>query len=176
MGAMENSELNSIYPETGITEHTRVMFSILEDILPLNNKPTQLVETPKGNPTMTKNIEPAIVSVAKLNEAFNDAHRWRDNAYEKVMVFTKALAQAQAESLAADEAFASTLDAYEYAMELRGPTEAEVAADERYLKREKDMYHLIGEIEALRDDLKRMEDPRATFLNLAITELNDIEI
>ena len=38
------------------------------------------------------------------------------------------------------------------------------------------IYHLIGELEALRDDLKRMEDARATFLDLAITELNAIII
>lgn len=38
------------------------------------------------------------------------------------------------------------------------------------------IYHLVGELEALRDDLKRMDDPRATFLDLAITELNAIII
>ena len=38
------------------------------------------------------------------------------------------------------------------------------------------VYHLVGELEALRDDLKRMDDPRATFLDLAITELNSIII
>jgi hypothetical protein len=38
------------------------------------------------------------------------------------------------------------------------------------------IYHLIGELEALRDDLKRMEDPRANFLQLAITELSQLII
>lgn len=38
------------------------------------------------------------------------------------------------------------------------------------------IYHLVGELEALRDDLKRMEDARAAFLDLAITELNAIII
>jgi hypothetical protein len=81
MGTLENSELNSIYPETGITEHTRVMYTILEDI-----------------------ARPAHVQPKRANH----------------------------------------------------------------------LYHLIGELEALRDDLKRMEDPRAAFLNLAITELNGL--
>ena len=43
-------------------------------------------------------------------------------------------------------------------------------------KRASHLYHLIGELEALRDDLKRMEDPRANFLQLAITELSQLII
>ena len=38
------------------------------------------------------------------------------------------------------------------------------------------LYHLVGELEALRDDLQRMEDPRANFLQLAITELSQLII
>ena len=38
------------------------------------------------------------------------------------------------------------------------------------------LYHLVGELEALRDDLRRMEDPRANFLHLAITELSQLII
>tara|TARA_R110000822_G_scaffold111934_1_gene242787 strand:- start:1640 stop:1882 length:243 start_codon:yes stop_codon:yes gene_type:complete len=38
------------------------------------------------------------------------------------------------------------------------------------------LYHLVGELEALRDDLRRMEDPRANFLQLAITELSQLII
>ena len=79
MGTMGDSELNNIYPETGLSEHTRAMFTILEDIARPNH------------------VEP---------------------------------------------------------------------------KRASHLYHLIGEIEALRDDLKRMDDPRATFLELTILELN----
>lgn len=76
---MGDSEINNIYPETGITEHTRAMFTILEDIA-------------------------------------RPAHK--------------------------------------------------------QAKRSQHLYHLIGEIEALRDDLKRMDDPRAGFLDLTIIELN----
>ena len=43
-------------------------------------------------------------------------------------------------------------------------------------KRASHLYHLVGELEALRDDLKRMEDPRANFLQLAITELSQLII
>jgi hypothetical protein len=43
-------------------------------------------------------------------------------------------------------------------------------------KRASHLYHLIGELEALRDDLRRMEDPRANFLQLAITELSQLII
>ena len=47
-----------------------------------------------------------------------------------------------------------------------------------HLKKERasHLYHLVGELEALRDDLKRMEDPRANFLQLAITELSQLII
>jgi hypothetical protein len=47
-----------------------------------------------------------------------------------------------------------------------------------YLKKERasHLYHLVGELEALRDDLRRMEDPRANFLQLAITELSQLII
>ena len=38
------------------------------------------------------------------------------------------------------------------------------------------LYHLVGELEALRDDLRRMDDPRANFLQLAITELSQLII
>ena len=38
------------------------------------------------------------------------------------------------------------------------------------------IYHLVGELEALRDDLRRMDDPRANFLQLAITELSQLII
>jgi hypothetical protein len=37
------------------------------------------------------------------------------------------------------------------------------------------LFHLIGELEALRQDLLRMEDPRAKFLELAIIELEDLQ-
>jgi hypothetical protein len=37
------------------------------------------------------------------------------------------------------------------------------------------VYHLIGELEALRQDLLRMEDPRAKFLELAIIELDALQ-
>jgi hypothetical protein len=37
------------------------------------------------------------------------------------------------------------------------------------------VYHLIGELEALRQDLIRMEDVRARFLELAITELERLQ-
>jgi hypothetical protein len=37
------------------------------------------------------------------------------------------------------------------------------------------VYHLIGELEALRKDLQRMEDPRAKFLELAIIELEKLQ-
>ena len=37
------------------------------------------------------------------------------------------------------------------------------------------IYHLIGELEALRQDLLRMEDVRATFLRLAIIELEKLQ-
>jgi hypothetical protein len=37
------------------------------------------------------------------------------------------------------------------------------------------LFHLIGELEALRQDLKRMEDPRAKFLELAIIELDALQ-
>ena len=43
-------------------------------------------------------------------------------------------------------------------------------------KRASHLYHLVGELEALRDDLKRMDDPRANFLQLAITELSQLII
>lgn len=43
-------------------------------------------------------------------------------------------------------------------------------------KRASHLYHLVGELEALRDDLRRMEDPRANFLQLAITELSQLII
>jgi hypothetical protein len=47
-----------------------------------------------------------------------------------------------------------------------------------YLKKERasHLYHLVGELEALRDDLRRMDDPRANFLQLAITELSQLII
>ena len=47
-----------------------------------------------------------------------------------------------------------------------------------HLKKERasHLYHLVGELEALRDDLRRMEDPRANFLQLAITELSQLII
>ena len=38
------------------------------------------------------------------------------------------------------------------------------------------LYHLVGELEALRDDLRRMDDPRANFLQSAITELSQLII
>jgi hypothetical protein len=37
------------------------------------------------------------------------------------------------------------------------------------------LFHLIGEIEALRQDLLRMEDVRARFLELAIIELEKLQ-
>ena len=37
------------------------------------------------------------------------------------------------------------------------------------------LFHLIGELEALRKDLLRMEDPRAKFLELAIIELDALQ-
>jgi hypothetical protein len=37
------------------------------------------------------------------------------------------------------------------------------------------VYHLIGELEALRQDLLRMEDVRARFLELAIIELERLQ-
>jgi hypothetical protein len=37
------------------------------------------------------------------------------------------------------------------------------------------LFHLIGEIEALRQDLLRMDDPRAKFLELAIIELEQLQ-
>ena len=80
---MGNSELNNIYPETGITEHTRVMMSMIDDLF---------------TPNHLKNT------------------------------------------------------------------------------RASHLYHLVGELEALRDDLRRMEDPRANFLQLAITELSQLII
>ena len=43
-------------------------------------------------------------------------------------------------------------------------------------KRASHRYHLVGELEALRDDLRRMDDPRANFLQLAITELSQLII
>ena len=43
-------------------------------------------------------------------------------------------------------------------------------------KRASHLYHLVGELEALRDDLRRMDDPRANFLQLAITELSQLII
>ena len=43
-------------------------------------------------------------------------------------------------------------------------------------KRASNLYHLVGELEALRDDLRRMDDPRANFLQLAITELSQLII
>jgi hypothetical protein len=39
----------------------------------------------------------------------------------------------------------------------------------------KHIFHLIGELEALRKDLERMEDVRATFLRLAIIELEKLQ-
>ena len=80
---MGNSEINNIYPETGITEHTRVMMSMIDDLF---------------TPNHLKNT------------------------------------------------------------------------------RASHLYHLVGELEALRDDLRRMEDPRANFLQLAITELSQLII
>ena len=80
---MGDSELNNIYPETGITEHTRVMMSMIDDLF---------------TPNHLKNT------------------------------------------------------------------------------RASHLYHLVGELEALRDDLRRMEDPRANFLQLAITELSQLII
>jgi hypothetical protein len=83
MGTMGDSELNNIYPETGITEHTRKMMSMIDDLF---------------TPNHLKNT------------------------------------------------------------------------------RASHLYHLVGELEALRDDLRRMEDPRANFLQLAITELSQLII
>ena len=83
MGTMGDSELNNIYPETGITEHTRVMMSMIDDLF---------------TPNHLKNT------------------------------------------------------------------------------RASHLYHLVGELEALRDDLRRMDDPRANFLQLAITELSQLII
>jgi hypothetical protein len=80
---MGDSELNNIYPETGITEHTRVMMSMIDDLF---------------TPNHLKNT------------------------------------------------------------------------------RASHLYHLVGELEALRDDLRRMDDPRANFLQLAITELSQLII
>jgi hypothetical protein len=37
------------------------------------------------------------------------------------------------------------------------------------------LFHLIGELEALRQDLLRMEDVRARFLELAIIELEQLQ-
>ena len=37
------------------------------------------------------------------------------------------------------------------------------------------LFHLIGELEALRPDLLRLEDPRAKFLELAIIELDALQ-
>jgi hypothetical protein len=37
------------------------------------------------------------------------------------------------------------------------------------------LFHLIGELEALRQDLLRMEDARAKFLELAIIELEQLQ-
>lgn len=37
------------------------------------------------------------------------------------------------------------------------------------------LFHLIGELEALRQDLLRMEDVRARFLELAIIELERLQ-
>lgn len=37
------------------------------------------------------------------------------------------------------------------------------------------LFHLIGELEALRQDLLRMEDVRARFLQLAIIELERLQ-
>ena len=37
------------------------------------------------------------------------------------------------------------------------------------------LFHLIGVLEALRQDLLRMEDPRAKFLELAIIELDALQ-
>ena len=37
------------------------------------------------------------------------------------------------------------------------------------------LFHLIGELEALRQDLLRMDDPRAKFLELAIIELDALQ-
>ena len=37
------------------------------------------------------------------------------------------------------------------------------------------LFHLIGELEALRKDLQRMDDPRAKFLELAIIELDALQ-
>ena len=81
---MGNSEVNDMYPETGITEHTRKMFAFIDDIFTPNHIP-------------------------KRSKASH-------------------------------------------------------------------IYHLVGELEALRDDLKRIDDPRANFVDLAITELNAIII
>ena len=80
---MGDSELNSIYPETGITEHTRAMKGMIDDL-------------------------------------FTPNHVKRSKATH--------------------------------------------------------LYHLVGELEALRDDLRRMDDPRANFLQLAITELSQLII
>jgi hypothetical protein len=80
---MGDSELNNIYAETGITEHTRVMMGMIDDLF---------------TPNHLKNT------------------------------------------------------------------------------RASHLYHLVGELEALRDDLRRMEDPRANFLQLAITELSQLII
>jgi hypothetical protein len=83
MGTMGNSEINWVYPETGITEHTRAMMGMIDDL-------------------------------------FTPNHVRRSKASH--------------------------------------------------------LYHLVGELEALRDDLRRMEDPRANFLQLAITELSQLII
>jgi hypothetical protein len=83
MGTMGNSEVNDMYPETGITESTRKMFEFIDDM-------------------------------------FTPNHLKKERASH--------------------------------------------------------LYHLVGELEALRDDLKRMEDPRANFLQLAITELSQLII
>ena len=80
---MGNSEVNDMYPETGITESTRKMFEFIDDMFTPNNLKQQ---------------------------------------------------------------------------------------------RASHLYHLVGELEALRDDLRRMDDPRANFLQLAITELSQLII
>ena len=84
MGTMGNSEIDGVYPESGITESTRKMFEFIDDMFTPNHIP-------------------------KRSKATH-------------------------------------------------------------------IYHLIGELEALRDDLRRMEDPRANFLQLAITELSQLII
>jgi hypothetical protein len=83
MGTMGNSEIDGVYPETGITQHTRAMMGMIDDLFTPNH-----------------------------------------------------VRQSKASHL----------------------------------------YHLVGELEALRDDLRRMEDPRANFLQLAITELSQLII